>query len=247
MITRRTVLGVGAAGAATVLLPGLGQAATTELVDPYTGAIPMAFPLAEGSYDPQAASEWHVGREGSAAAWNHVNGTAVRAHDGVDTYPPPGVLPPVYAPLTGTVAAVGVRAVNAPDAPVHYAVSESTPPPWNYSRAVDDVAGLPLYGNFVWLRSIEPTSTGYFVLLAHLQDEPVIRSLVPDQPVGPHTRLGVVGDTGNAAGTPQLHTEIHYPVGFDYPCARCTPGRALTCIDPTASLDRAARRPAVAA
>ncbi len=37
------------------------------------------------------------------------------------------------------------------------------PPPWDYSQAVDTVADLPLYGNFVWLVSTGPCSAGAFV------------------------------------------------------------------------------------
>ncbi|MCA1672911.1 MAG: M23 family metallopeptidase, partial [Actinobacteria bacterium] len=240
-ITRRGLLGLGAAAAAAVALPVTG-AATVSLIDPYSGAIPLVCPLAEGTYSTTVASSWHAGREGRAYPWSHVNGAALRAHDGVDTYPAPGVLPAVYAPLTGIVAAICLRTANTPDAPVAYAVSDTTPPPWDLSQAVDDIANLPLYGNFIWLYSTDGSSNGYFVFFCHLQNEPVIHSLVPDQPVGVQSQLGVVGDSGNAAGAPQLHTEIHYPPGFSYPCRHCAPGRALTSLNPEASLLRAARR-----
>lgn len=240
-ITRRGLLGLGAATAAAVVLPGTGSAAVT-LIDPYSGAIPLVFPLVEGTYDTPPASNWHVGRQGRAYPWNHLNGATLRAHDGVDAYPTPGVLPAVYAPLTGTVAAVCLRSANTPDAAVAYGVSSATPPPWDFSQAVDDVANLPLYGNFVWLYSTESSSRGYFIFLCHLQNESVIRSLVPDRPVSVQSQIGVVGDTGNAAGTPQLHTEIHYPTGFSYPCGHCTPGRTRTSLNPEASLRQAARR-----
>jgi murein DD-endopeptidase MepM/ murein hydrolase activator NlpD len=255
-LTRRGLLGLGAAAAAAVVLPGTGSAATpvsptprsagVALVDPYSGTIPMTFPLADGTYSNPADGTWHAGREGRTYAWNHADGPS-RAHDGVDTHPNPGTLPPVYAPLEGTVAAVCVRAANTPDSAFTYAVSDTTPPPWNYSQPVDDAANLPLYGNFVWIYSTDPSSRGYFVLFCHLQDEPVIRSLAPDQALTVQHQIGVVGDSGNAAGTPQLHTEIHYPVGYHYPCSRCTPSRTLTSLDPEASLRKAARRtPAVA-
>lgn len=241
-LSRRGLLGLGAGAAAAVLLPGTGSAAPA-LINPYDGAIPLAFPLLEGTYRAPVADNWHVGRQGRPYPWNHVNGPAARAHDGVDIYPAPGVLPVVYAPLSGIVAAVCRRPVNTPDAAaLTYRVSTRTPPPWDFSQAVDDVAGLPLYGNFVWIVSAEPGSRGYFVFFCHLQDEPGIRTLVPDQPVGVHSRLGVLGDTGNAAGTPQLHTEIHYPSGAGYPCSHCAPGRTLTSVDPHASLARAALR-----
>lgn len=254
-ITRRGLLGLGAAAAAAVALPATGSAAApppsagsaaASLIDPYSGAIPMTFPLVEGTYGTTVASSWHAGREGRLYPWNHANGATLRAHDGVDTYPAPGALPEVYAPLSGTVAAVCLRAANTPDAPVAYRVSNMTPPPWDFSQAVDDIAALPLYGNFVWLYSTDDNSNGYFIFFCHLQNEPVIQSLVPDQPVGTESRLGVVGDSGNAAGTPQLHTEIHYPAGLRYPCNRCAPSRALTSLNSEASLLGAAHRSLVA-
>lgn len=244
-ITRRGLLGLGAAAAAAVALPPAGWAAAP-LIDPYRGVIPLTFPLAEGTYGPVVASSWHAAREGQVYPWNHANGAAVRAHDGVDTYPSPGLFPAVYAPLPGTVAAVCVRAANTPDAPVAYRVSDRTPPPWDFSRAVDEIANLPLYGNFVWLHSTDGDSTGYFVFFCHLQNEPVIGALAPDQPVGVQSQLGVVGDSGNAAGAPQLHTEIHYPAGSGYPCTRCAPSRTLTSLNPEPSLLRASRRSLVA-
>lgn len=244
-ITRRGLLGLGAAAAAAVALPETGRAAAS-LIDPYTGAIPLTFPLVEGTYGTTVASRWHAGREGRLYPWNHANGAAVRAHDGVDTYPASGVRPAVYAPLRCTVAAVCVRAANTPGAPVAYRASAATPPPWDVSQAVDEIANLPLYGNFVWLYSTDDTSTGYFVFFCHLQNEPVIGSLVPDQPVGVQSQVGVVGDSGNAVGAPQLHTEIHYPAGSGFPCNRCAPRRTLTSLNPETSLLRAARRSLVA-
>jgi murein DD-endopeptidase MepM/ murein hydrolase activator NlpD len=253
-ISRRGFFGLGAAAAAAVVLPGTASAAaplpaagSAPLIDPYGGAIPLTFPLIEGTYANPVDSGWHAAREGRTYTWNHSDGGGARAHDGVDTYPSPGVLPAVYAPLAGTVAAVCVREANTPDAAFAYAVSDSTPPPWNFSKAVDDIANLPLYGNFVWIRSTEPGSRGYFVLLCHLQNEPAIRSLAPDQPLSVQNQIGVVGDTGNAQGTPQLHTEIHYPVGSNFLCSHCTPARTLTSVDPETSLRQASARPPVPA
>jgi hypothetical protein len=54
--------------------------------------------------------------------------------------------------------------------------------------------------------------------------------------------LGEMGDPGNAAGTPQLHAEIHYPQGSGFTCSHCTPNKKVTSIDPEASLIRATRR-----
>ena len=86
-------------------------------------------------------------------------------------------------------------------------------------------------------------SAGYFVFFCHLKNEATLQGLVPDQPVTTSTPVGVMGDTGNAAGTPQLHAEIHYPAGSSFTCSHCTPNKTLiTSIDPEASLIRATRR-----
>ena len=58
-----------------------------------------------------------------------------------------------------------------------YKVSSTTPPPWDYSRAIDNIINLPLYGNFVWLYSTDSNSIGYFVFFCHLKNETTIRSL----------------------------------------------------------------------
>jgi murein DD-endopeptidase MepM/ murein hydrolase activator NlpD len=114
---------------------------------------------------------------------------------------------------------------------VTYRESNSTPPPWDYSRTIDNVINLPLYGSF-----------GYFVFLCHLENETTLQGLAPDQPVTTSTPVGVMGDTGNAAGTPQLHAEIHYPAGSSFTCNHCAPNKMVTTIDPEASLVRATRR-----
>jgi murein DD-endopeptidase MepM/ murein hydrolase activator NlpD len=121
-------------------------------------------------------------------------------------------------------------------------VSSTNPPPWDYSRAIDDVINLPLYGNFVWLYRTDAGSPGYFVFFCHLKNETTLQALTSGQPVTTSTPLGIMGDTGNAAGTPQLHAEIHYPAGSSFTCNHCTPNKALTSIDPEASLVRATRR-----
>jgi murein DD-endopeptidase MepM/ murein hydrolase activator NlpD len=245
-ISRRRFLqmGVGAAAGA-LLLPVLPEAARAGvLVDPYNGSIPLVFPLAYGTYKTPVQDNWHANREGRTYTWNHQNGTSQRAHDGVDIYPSRRrKLPRVYAPLAGRVAAVCTRSSNTVGATVNYRVSSTTPPPWNYSRAIDDVINLPLYGNFVWLYSTVSGSAGYFVFFCHLKNEATLQGLVPDQQVTTSTPVGVMGDTGNAAGTPQLHAEIHYPAGSSFICNHCTPNKTLTSINPVASLKSATRRP----
>jgi len=244
-IDRRRFLqmGVGVAAGA-LLLPVLSETARAgALVDPYDGSIPLVFPLAYGTYKTPVQDNWHANREGRTYAWNHQNGTSQRAHDGVDIYPSRRrKLPRVYAPLAGRVAAVCTRSSNTVGAAVNYRVSGTTPPPWDYSRAIDDVINLPLYGNFVWLYSTVSGSAGYFVFLCHLKNEATLQGLVPDQPVATSMPVGVMGDTGNAAGTPQLHAEIHYPQGSGFTCSRCSPNKTLISIDPGASLIRATRR-----
>lgn len=244
-ISRRKFLQMGAGAAAgALLLPLLPETAgAATLVDPYSGSIPMVFPLLYGTYKSPVQDNWHANREGQTYAWNHRNSTSQRAHDGVDIYPSRRrKLPPIYAPLAGKVAAVCTRSSNTLNATVTYKVSGTTPPPWDYSQAVDNIINLPLYGNFVWLYSTDANSLGYFVFFCHLKNEPTLRSLAPDQQVRASTPVGVMGDTGNAAGTPQLHAEVHYPAGSGFTCSHCTPNRMLTAIDPEASLVRATRR-----
>ena len=244
-ISRRRFLQMGAGAAAgALLLPALPETArASALVDPYSGSIPLVFPLVYGTYKAPVKDNWHVNRQGQIYTWNHRNTSSQRAHDGVDIYPSRRrKLPKVYAPLSGKVAAVCTRSSNTVNATVTYKVSSTTPPPWDYSRAIDNVINLPLYGNFVWLYSTDANSLGYFVFFCHLKNETTIQSLAPDQPVTVSTPLGVMGDTGNAAGTPQLHAEIHYPAGSSFTCSHCTPNRVLTAIDPGASLVRATRR-----
>ena len=244
-ISRRRFLQLGAGAAAgALLLPVLPETARAgTLVDPYSGSIPLVFPLVYGTYKTPVQDNWHVNREGQIYTWNHRNGSSQRAHDGVDVYPSSRrKLPGVYAPLSGKVAAVCVRSSNTVNATVTYKASSKTPPPWDYSQAIDNIINVPLYGNFVWLYSAEANSFGYFVFFCHLKNETTIQSLAPDQPVTVSTPLGVMGDTGNAAGTPQLHSEIHYPAGSSFTCSHCTPSKVLTSIDPQASLVRATRR-----
>jgi hypothetical protein len=246
-VTRRHLLLLGGAAAGALMLPETVSAATG-LVDPYIGAIPFVFPLADGAYTTPLQNNWHGLREGQVYAWNHRGSTALRAHDGVDAYPADTEnLPTVYAPLQGIVAAVCSRSDNTLDAKVSYRASAVAPPPWDYHTAIDDVAQLPLYGNFVWLRSSDPASAGYYVFFCHLQNEAMLQALAPDQAVSVNTALGRMGDTGNATGSPQLHVEIHYPSGNTFACGECAPEKKLTAINPYASLLQAMARPAGAA
>jgi hypothetical protein len=244
-ISRRRFLQMGAGAAAgTILLPVLpGAARAATLVDPYTGVIPLVFPLRNGTYRAPVQDNWHANREGQTYTWNHRNSTSQRAHDGVDVFPSrPRKLPQVYAPLSGTVAAVCTRSSNTVNAAVTYKVSDKTPPPWDYSRAIDTEINRPLYGNFVWIYSADANSLGYFVFFCHLKNERTIQSLDPGDPVTVSSPLGVMGDTGNAVGSPQLHAEIHYPTGSSFTCSHCTPSQVLTAIDPQPSLVRATPR-----
>ena len=243
-LSRRTFLATtAAAGGALLFGPGtLAQAAA--LVDPYRGSIPMVFALRSGTYQTPLADNWHAAREGQLYAWSHRTTRTHRAHDGVDVFPVAGApLPTVYAPFAGVVAAVCFRSDNTVASTVTYRASATNPPAWDYSRAIDNVANLPLYGNFVWLRSTETASAGYFVLYAHLQNEAVLRALAPDQQLTTASAVGVLGDTGNAAGSPQLHVEVHYPRGSTFACTHCSPRKSgETALDPFASLAAASAR-----
>lgn len=241
-INRRSFLLAGGAGVGALLWPASAIGAGL-LINPYSGSIPLTFPLTSGTYQTPVVDTWHAAREGSLYPWNHRNGRSQRAHDGVDVYPVAGQpLPPVYAPLSGTIAAVCLRSDNTVNGTVTYRASQRTPPPWNYSQAVDTVANLPMYGNFVWIRSTDATSAGYFVFFCHLQNEALIQGLVPDEAVTATSAVGVLGDTGNATGSPQLHAEIHYPSGSTFSCRHCAPKKMLTSVDSFASLQNATIR-----
>ncbi len=247
VITRRRFLQASGVAAVAALLHGGAIAAATGGaaaggVDPNATSIPLVFPLASGTYQAPVRDTWHDGRLGKLQAWSHRNGTTRRAHDGEDLFPLSGQpLPPVYAPFPGTVAAVyaPLRAKGSPA----YRASTITPPPWDYSQAGPPGAAQ-LYGNFVWLYSTaDDASGGYFVFYCHLQNEPVVRGLAPDQPVTIDTQVGLLGDSGNADGQPQLHVEIHCPAGSSFTCPDCTPEKGpMTAINPYLSLANATPR-----
>ena len=245
-VSRRAFLrATGATAAAIALWPALTTAealAAPVLVDPYSGSIPLVFPLKHRTYRTPVQNNWHASREGELYQWSHRDATTTRAHDGVDVFPSTRALPTVYAPLTAQVAAVCLRSDNTLNGTVTYKVSANTPPPWDYSQAIDNVANLPLYGNFVWLYSTDSRNPGYFVFFCHLQNEAIVQGLAPDQAVTTATPIGVMGDTGNAQGSPQLHVEIHYPAGNTFICTHCTPNKTVTSIDPYNSLVNATRR-----
>ncbi len=194
-LTRRALLKAGAAGAAalvlTAALPAPSQARA--LVDPYTGVVPMTFPMRRGVY--WIFHNWHVPRVGSILHFNHQLSSWLRAHDGVDIFAPHGT--PLYACTTGTI--------------VEYPRPRS------------------VYGNYIWIQS----NNGYRFFYCHL-DKVFVKH---HQAVTPHTLLGTVGNTGNAATTPShLHFELHFPPGNVYTCKHCGVRKVVSSMNPTDSL-----------
>ncbi len=150
--------------------------------------VPMGFPLpARARY--RYGDGWRAARGGVARAYNQIRGvtaagTYLRAHDGLDLEVSTGTF--VLAPFGGVV--VDPRPLWRP---------------WDPAR----------YGRVVVIRSEEPTSPGYLVILAHLSRQSVS--------VGDSVRRGQVvgrtGRTGNAAGTvPHLHIELRAPFLIRY-------------------------------
>jgi hypothetical protein len=82
-ISRRRFLQMGAGAAAgAILLPVLpGTARAADLVDPYSGAIPLVFPLLYGTYNTPVQDNWHANRQGQTYTWNHRNTSSQRARD----------------------------------------------------------------------------------------------------------------------------------------------------------------------
>ncbi len=138
--TRRAFLRAGVGTVGATLVPSHILAAphtdtaprpqpTPGLIDPYSGSIPLVFPVAQGTYQMPVGDNWHAGREGQTYQWNHRDSPKQRAHDGVDVYPlSPQSLPIVYAAVQGTIAAVCWRSANTTTTKVMYNVSTITPP-----------------------------------------------------------------------------------------------------------------------
>jgi hypothetical protein len=241
-VSRRWVLRAGAATAAALLLPEQAAEAAT-IVNPNTGVIPMTFPVRYGNYRA-FRDNWHEVRAGPSSRWSHRLSLTQRAHDGIDVYPASySYLGVVYAPFQAIVSAVCMYLGRPPI----YRVSKLAPPPWNYSQVFQ--GSRSRYGHFIWLKSTaSDASNGYFAFYCHLKNEETLRGLLNRMASGevyvtPSTWVGRIGDSGNALGDPQLHLEIHYPIGKSYTCARCNPDRTLlTAINPYASLRAAKRR-----
>jgi len=103
-LNRREFLKSGAAAAAAAVLaaalPAPSEAAG--LVNPYSGVVPMTFPIRRGRY--WMSNNWHVARVGTTLSYNHRLSARLRAHDGVDIFAPRGTT--LYACTDGTVASV---------------------------------------------------------------------------------------------------------------------------------------------
>ena len=239
-ISRRRLLQLGAAVSAATLLPrsapvAAGAMIESSTIDPYSGAIPLVFPVRAGTYQTPVLDNWHQNRAGEAYPWSHEQSATQRAHDGVDIFPRSArKLPTVYAPFAARVAAVNLAGPKAA-----YRVSSDVTilPPWDYSVS-------RVYGNFIWLCSTEAASAGYFMFYCHLQNESILRQLADrlasgvDVTVDPTKAVGVMGDSGNAGGHPQLHLETHYPRGVTFNCTKCgpTPRAGMTALNPSESL-----------
>ncbi len=238
--SRRRMLQLGAAVTAATLLPRSTPVAARSMaqsppIDPYSGAIPLAFPVRAGTYQAPVLDNWHQNRAGEAYPWSHEQSATQRAHDGVDTFPRSArSLPTVYAPFTARVAAVNL---TRPKAVYRVSGDATILPPWDYSVS-------RIYGNFIWLCSTEASSAGYYMFYCHLQNETILRQLADrlargeDVAVDTTTAVGVMGDSGNAGGHPQLHLELHYPRGVTFTCTKCGPAprAGMTALNPSASL-----------
>ena len=100
-LTRRTFLKASGAWAAAVVLASLtpSPSPAMALIDPYSGAVPITFPIRRGLY--WIFNNWHVPRVGSILSFNHQVRTWLRAHDGVDIFALKGTA--LYACVAGTL------------------------------------------------------------------------------------------------------------------------------------------------
>jgi murein DD-endopeptidase MepM/ murein hydrolase activator NlpD len=178
-------------------LPSLPSRPWSSLPDAKPGAMPsvpspalggqrqvieIGFPVAAGIHYRYRNNYGDL-RPGSVELYNHVfderDGKLRRAHDGIDIYAPRGTA--VIAPFDGVVIDPRTRWE-----------------PWQRDR----------YGLTVAIVSTEPATSGYVVLLCHL-DARTVR-------VGAHVKrgreVGTLGITGNAEESPaQLHFELRAP------------------------------------
>jgi murein DD-endopeptidase MepM/ murein hydrolase activator NlpD len=155
---------------------------------PRATVIPMGFPFRHG-IKVTFGDGWGALRVEPVLPYNMIygqtaNGTLIRAHDGLDLRVPIGTL--VLSPFDGTVVDPTVRWI-----------------PWAPDR----------YGTVVAIRSDEPGSDGFVVILAHLSG----RRVRPGDQVRRGEVVGLTGISGNAGGTiPHLHVEIRAPFLIRY-------------------------------
>src|SRR5712692_9133689 len=85
-LTRREFLKAGGALAASLALSGVmpQPSLAAALVDPYSGVVPITFPIRRGLY--WIYRNWHVPRVGGILPFNHEIRPWMRAHDGIDDY-----------------------------------------------------------------------------------------------------------------------------------------------------------------
>ncbi len=99
-LTRRLFLKASGALAASMVLAQVSAPAYgTPLADPYSGVVPMTFPLRRGLY--WMWNNWHVPRVGDILPFNHRIRAWLRAHDGVDIFALRGTA--LYACTAGVV------------------------------------------------------------------------------------------------------------------------------------------------
>ena len=175
---------------AAVSTPAAAGAAPTSArgFRPEATVVAMGLPFRPGTRFAYGDGFRHP-RDGVVYRYNLIrgvakNGTLLRAHDGQDLIVPVGTL--LVAPFAGVVVDPA-----------------ATWRPWDPER----------YGGVIAIRSTEPTSAGYVVILAHLSRRSVA--------IGATVRRGQVvgrsGRSGNAGETvPHLHIEIRAPFLIRY-------------------------------